>query len=568
MEAIKRVDDTQLPPAPEMFPIDWDDPAEARAMWTLDATHTPHPMTPLDFDLRLRSMAEGINRAYTLYRWPVVLDTKLINTFVYYRQTFHALAAPDFAEALRSADAATREAAREVGIRWESSWLPEFQARLAPLAAFDLRGASLPALIEHFAGLKAQLDNLWEIHFYLFYSMVLAICDFEEAHRELFPDAKPMDTYDLLAGFPNKSVEGDVIIAEIARTAARSPELRELLVTRAPAELPAALAETADGRVLWDGIRQYLDTYGARSDNLYIDSPSWGEDPALVLRRLRDAVLKPDSDLVADLRRLAERRESRLAEIRASIASHPRPVVDEFETLLKAAQAGTVLSEDHNFWMDCKIVYHARRACLELGERLVQLGVIDGRDDVFYLRLAEIVALGGTEAAPTDFRARIAERRSYAARFAQTSPPPLVGKPAAPPVGSSAAMKSLFKFLGVFLPPERADELRGMPGSRGRTKGPARVVRTLEEAESLRPGDILVAPGTMPSWTPYFATAAAIVTNAGGALCHGAVVAREYGIPAVVGTLKATEVIRDGQIIEVDGDAGVVRLKPPTGSTL
>lgn len=560
MEAIKRVDDTQPPPAPEMFPIDWDDPAEAGAMWTLDATHTPHPMTPLDFDLRLRSMAEGINRAYCMYRWPVSLDTKLINTFVYYRQTFHALSAPDFAEALRGADAATRAAAREVGSRWESIWLPEFLARFAPLSAFDLRGASLPALIQHFAGLKAQLDDLWEVHFYLFYAMVLAICDFEDAYRELFPDASPMDSYDLLAGFPNKSVEGDILIAEIARTAARSPALRELITTRAPAELPAALAETADGRALWSRIHDYLGIYGERSDNLYLDSPSWGEDSTLVLRRLRDAALKPENDLAADLRRLAEQRESRVAELRASIASHPHAVVDELEVLLKAAQAATVLSEDHNFWMDCKIVHHARRVSLELGERLTQLGLIGDRDEVFYLQLEEILALGGTEVPQADFRARIAERRAYAARFASTSPPPMVGRPAAPPIGSSAAMKSLFKFLGVFLPPEKEGELRGMPGSRGRVKGPARVVRTLEEAETLRPGDILIAPGTMPSWTPYFATAAAIVTNAGGVLCHGAVVAREYRIPAVVGTLRATEVFRDGQLVEVDGDAGVVRL--------
>jgi pyruvate,water dikinase len=90
--------------------------------------------------------------------------------------------------------------------------------------------------------------------------------------------------------------------------------------------------------------------------------------------------------------------------------------------------------------------------------------------------------------------------------------------------------------------------------------GPARVVRTLADAEKLRPGDILVAAFTLPSWTSFFATAAAVVTNIGGMLCHAAVVAREYGIPAVVGTQRATEVIRDGQIIEVDGDTGIVRV--------
>ena len=86
------------------------------------------------------------------------------------------------------------------------------------------------------------------------------------------------------------------------------------------------------------------------------------------------------------------------------------------------------------------------------------------------------------------------------------------------------------------------------------------MVRSLSEAGKLRRGDVLVAPSTAPSWTPLFATVAAVVTDTGGVLSHCAVVAREYGVPAVVGTGRATTTIRDGQILEVDGDAGLVRI--------
>ncbi len=102
--------------------------------------------------------------------------------------------------------------------------------------------------------------------------------------------------------------------------------------------------------------------------------------------------------------------------------------------------------------------------------------------------------------------------------------------------------------------------LQGTSGSPGTARGPARVVRSLAEAGRLQPGDVLVAETTAPPWTPLFATAAAIVTDTGGVLSHCAVVAREYGIPAVVGTGAATATIEDGQLIEVDGDAGLVRL--------
>jgi pyruvate,water dikinase len=107
---------------------------------------------------------------------------------------------------------------------------------------------------------------------------------------------------------------------------------------------------------------------------------------------------------------------------------------------------------------------------------------------------------------------------------------------------------------------EEPDVLKGNAGSPGKVRGPAKVVRSLSEAGKLQKGDILVAETTAPSWTPLFATVAAVVTDTGGVLSHCAVVAREYGVPAVVGTTTATALIRDGQILEVDGDTGLVRI--------
>ncbi len=102
--------------------------------------------------------------------------------------------------------------------------------------------------------------------------------------------------------------------------------------------------------------------------------------------------------------------------------------------------------------------------------------------------------------------------------------------------------------------------MAGNAGSPGKVRGTARVVRSLAESHKLGVGEILVAQTTSPSWTPLFGTAAGIVTDTGGILSHCAVVAREYGIPAVVGTAVATSIITDGQTIEVDGDAGQVHL--------
>ncbi|MCA9541568.1 MAG: hypothetical protein KC620_21870 [Myxococcales bacterium] len=128
------------------------------------------------------------------------------------------------------------------------------------------------------------------------------------------------------------------------------------------------------------------------------------------------------------------------------------------------------------------------------------------------------------------------------------------------PAPSAVIARALDAFMGA---PEENDHegesLRGRPASAGVARGPVRVIRSLAEIGRVRLGDVVVASTTSPAWTPLFSLAAALVTDTGGALCHSAVVAREYGLPAVVGTGRATVALRDGDWVEVDGGAGTVR---------
>ncbi len=531
-------------------------------MWLADEVHNLRQLRPLDFDLRLCSMLEGTSRAAEFYGLPFKGEPRLFHGFVYSKIVFPDMDSGALGAALTAVDVAVRKVAAGLEGHWQNTWLPEIRSHLADLHAFDLGAASLAELLAHLAGLKQRLERMWEVHFHLANPMMLAISDFDEAYRDLFADAKPFDPYELLAGFPNKTIEANLRLWELGRTAARTPSLRAVLVETDPVGLPAALAQSPEGQALWRAIVDYLSTYGERSDDLYLDAPTWLDDPTPALRGLRDAVLQPERDLAAELLRQAEQREARLTEVRAQLASHPRAVLEEFEVLLKAAQVATVLGEDHHFWIDTKISYHGRRVSLEVGKRLVERGVLDRPDDVFDLTFAELSSLVDQASLSAELRARIAERRADAARFQGAARPPFLGVPRAFPAVSSALMKAGAKLNGNLMgPPSTGNELRGMPGARGKVTGPARVVRTLDDAEQrLRPGDILVAPATLPSWTPFFAVAAAVVTGVGGVLCHAAVVAREYGIPAVVGVRGATNAIRDGQTVEVDGDAGVVRL--------
>jgi pyruvate,water dikinase len=145
------------------------------------------------------------------------------------------------------------------------------------------------------------------------------------------------------------------------------------------------------------------------------------------------------------------------------------------------------------------------------------------------------------------------------AHFATMTAPPQVGTDYGPPPDNPIA-RAMARFFGGPPAESDADLLRGNAGSPGRLRGTARIIRALSDADRLEPGDILVAPTTSPPWTPLFGIAGAVVTDTGGALSHCAIVSREYGIPCVVGVAGATARIQDGQEVEVDGDAGTVRL--------
>jgi pyruvate,water dikinase len=337
--------------------------------------------------------------------------------------------------------------------------------------------------------------------------------------------------------------------------------VRSVLECEASERVIGALRESAAGREFLADLDAYLSRYGMRSDMWGLGAPSWIEDPTPVIRNLRDYIGRPDGDAPAvRTRRAAEGRERAIAEARERLAVYPAMVVEQFEALLEAAQIATVLSEDHGFWIDCAGTYRERMVILEAGRRLAEAGVLGDAGDVFHLSPAEVRAslvAGRTR----DRRALVAQRIDEIARRRALDPPAVLGSMPPGPPPESPFSRAMMKFIGMPAgPSETPGELTGSAGSKGTVRGPARIIRSISEADRVRPGDVLVAETTAPPWTPLFATVAAVVTDTGGVLSHCAVVAREYGIPAVVGVGVATQAIADGQLIEVDGDAGVVRI--------
>ena len=186
-----------------------------------------------------------------------------------------------------------------------------------------------------------------------------------------------------------------------------------------------------------------------------------------------------------------------------------------------------------------------RRVSLELGKRLVKAGALDKVEEVFHLQLKELESLG--EQWPPSERTiaqihALVERRK-AKRESLANKPMIDPRLLAIPSQVQAEENVL---------------LRGTSGSPGVAQGPAKIVRDVSEFGKLQAGDVLVAPVTNPAWTPLFQRATAVVVDTGGAASHAAIVAREYGVPAVMGTMNGTKELKDGQWIQVDGSRGLV----------
>lgn len=549
-------------PTPSNFPVTWKHPEDERQFWTQDRMHFPDPLTPLDHEFT-QVVYRGFDKAAQRYEMPIHAQVRHINTY-HYSATAPLMLPPDEMEAMeKRAEANIGAAMAQLDHLWNDEWLPEIQGYIDSWASFDLPGTPMPHLISHLDESWARLHRLWEIHFLAIFPMMLAISVFDDFYQDLFDDADTFDAYKLLQGFENKTVETGRALWQLSRKAIEAALVLETLRESPVSEVIPALQRSEEGRLFLAELNAYLDVYGRRGDDLGLSYPDWIEDPTSVITRLKEYAGQTERDLDHDLDALAAERERLVAEARERLSNYPGPVKEQFESLLKAAQIGTVLSEDHAFYIDFSCNFWFRQVILEFGRRFLEEGVIEHRDDVFYLTFEELRETAENPG-QLDRRALIAERRAEVEHFRTIQPPPALGTMPSGPPPDNAMTRQAAKFWGV--PPTPSDDpdvLFGASGSSGVVQGPAKVVLSISEAHKLQPGDVLIAPTTVPSWTPLFATAAAVVTDTGGILSHCAVVAREYGIPAVVGTGRATSMFSDGQIIEVDGNQGIVRIIHP-----
>ena len=545
--------------APTTDEISFPGPDGIQGFWALDKMHAPRPVTPLSFDVVVHTLGEGFTRAQAEYDCPIMVSTKEVHHYFYV--AFHPI--PDEAEI---ADRMTRYHGKldakvpGIGRTWEERWKPEVIATNVPLKTVDYSGLSDAELVARLDELTDEMRHQWWIHGHINF-VLLSSSAFCDLYDTIMTPDDPTESYQTLHGLPTTSVDASRGLWALSRRALASPVLKELFDSTAPQDLPAELDDTEEGRAFRQALDDFLFEYGWRHDAVYdlADVP-WRENPSIPLASIATMMgLDESEDPDVVYQQKVARREELLARARAKLADEPLTLA-KFDELYESARYSFPLTEDHAFYIDQLFISVLRRFTLVMGERLVSKGVVDQPDDVFYLYRDEVVAAldqGG------DQRALVAKRRASMERASQVPAPTTLGTPPPPPEVPDPFMDALvYRLLGMVPPQESADPgaLRGVPGCHGAYTGKARVVRSLNEATELEDGEVMVCEMTLPPWVPVFSVAGAIVADVGGVLSHTAIVAREFGVPCVVGTEVGTSAIQTGQTITVDGTKGFVYL--------
>ena len=366
------------------------------------------------------------------------------------------------------------------------------------------------------------------------------------ARRLLRGIAEPRELEAVLRGLPNNvTTEMDLELWQLAVTIRANDESREEFLANGAGELAVRYADGTLPPVAQSGLRGFLDRYGHRAvAEIDLGMPRWSEKPDHILGvisnylRVEDPEQAPDRQFV----RAEEHAEARIRSLVERTGFRSRTRARAVEFCLRRTRQLSGLRELPKFYIILTLA-EMRRQLNEIGVELARTGSIAAADDVYFLELDEVrVGLRGA-----DLKGIVADRRRlYDVELRRRRIPRLLLSD-----GTDVEAAMMAKSPA-------SDALAGTPASAGSATGIVRVIVDPVGAH-LEPGEILVAPSTDPGWTPLFMTAGALVMEMGGVISHGAVVAREYGIPAVVGVPDATTLLRTGQRVTVDGSAGTVR---------
>lgn len=440
---------------------------------------------------------------------------------------------------------------------WAESVL-ELESGLQYFERYDFKGRSLDELGQYVVDARRFHKRAWEIHFEIMYPLLANFLGLYGVATNVGID--PAQVSKFLQGEDTKIMEVDRRLWDLAAEARRL-RLDGVFAKTPPDELRRELAAQGGNAGIWlTAFTNFLQTYGWRTEGIAdINLESWVENPTPALGTIKTFLQMEDvHDFDKARRQAVEERDTAVEEARSGLKKEQRAA---FDTALESCRTANFSwwNEEHNYYIDLRAMIPMRRGCLALAETLGT----DGADDLLYVFWPELLDLVARRRKVADLRTLITARREYYQHWLDRRPamPKVLGT-----IPDSVTDPVLIEIFGMHhhffegLKSTETETLVGLAASSGKARGRAQVLHGAEQLHLLQPGDVLVCEATSPNWTPAFAKIAACVCDGGGSLTHASIVSREYRIPCVVGLSRATSAIKSGDLVEVDGTKGIVRI--------
>ncbi len=418
---------------------------------------------------------------------------------------------------------------------------------------------------------------VWQYHFEFLNLGYAAFVTFADFCHKAFPGMEDSTITKMVAGIDVMLFQPDQRLKELAKSAVRLGVAGAFKDDSLPAEIVAVLGESEAGKKWLEELEQskYPWFYMSSGTGWYHDHYCWLDRPEIAFMSIKNYILllERGENIDRPTQKLIEERDRIIAEYTSLLRTQEDK--DTFNQLLTISQRVFPYTEDHSFYVEHwshSVIYGKMR---ELSRIFVKHGFFEDVEDIWYLNRFEIGqalydlvcawATGVKACGASYWPQEIEWRKGVMEKFREYTPPPALGVP--PEVVSEPFTIVLWgittdRLAGWLdagsVKTEDMKHLQGHAGSPGVVEGIARVVRGPSELGTLKEGEILVAPTTSPSWAPIFTKVRAAVTDVGGIMSHAAIVCREYGLPAVVGSGYATAAIKTGMKLKVDGDKGIV----------
>ena len=523
--------------------------------WHLDPVHFPRPVTRYWAEMHPEPFRRGTHEFMAFYGTPLGgMEMQYVNGFVYSSMR----PAPDEEIPQRFARAEEvweQKVWREQLREWDETFKPAAIRTHRELQSVDADALSDDAMVAYLTRCREHHSQMIFQHMRFTGSAMLPVGDLL-AHLGAWTTVAPSDTLAMLRGAAPVSAGASGELERLIAAITNDKAARALLDSSGdPGKTLAELR--AFGGDVGPAVSAYLDLVGCRLlDGFDIAGRYALELPDVLLRSIRSSVDGAGND-TADV-------DTRIAAIRAQVPDEHR---GEFDELLGEARLMYRLRDERGVFSDIWASGIMRRAVLAAGRRLEDKGRVHDAEHFVDAGFDEMCALVTGSGGPSadELALRFADRSSRTAKEAPEAlgpPPPPPPDPSGLPPGVGRVMNAVGIALGeLFGSSEVAHEenlLRGLAASGGVYEGPARRVSGPIDFDRILQGDVLVTESTTEAFNILLPLLGAIVTDAGGLLSHSAIVAREYGIPGVVGTRNATDLIADGTRVRVDGDAGEV----------